>query len=224
MTRSAGVDLVLQAISRSFGARQVLRGLTGRIAAGEFVAIVGRSGSGKSTLLRLMAGLDRPDSGRIEIGGRPVAGVVDCMRMTFQEGRLLPCRPVLDNVGLADRHHDWPARLSGGQRQRVALARALAADPQLLLLDEPLGSLDVLTRLEMQQLIERLWREQRFTAVLISHDVEEAVTLADRVWLLQEGEFRGEWQIPLPRPRLRSNAAVIGIVEEILARLLRPNE
>ena len=176
------------------------------IAPGEFVAIVGQSGCGKSTLLRLMAGLETPSSGEVTLAGEEPAAGRPLVRMMFQDARLLPWRRVLANValglprerreeakgalaevGLAERGGDWPSILSGGQRQRVALARALASRPNVLLLDEPLGALDALTRLEMQGLIERVWQEHGFTAVLVTHDVEEAVALADRIIVLAEG-------------------------------------
>jgi sulfonate transport system ATP-binding protein len=126
----------------------------------------------------------------------------------------------LQQVGLAERAKDWIAVLSGGQRQRVALARALVSEPRLLLLDEPLGALDALTRIEMQRLIERLWQEQQFTALLITHDVEEAVTLADRVVLIEAGRIAMDLSIPLSRPRQRGDAAFAALVENILERVL----
>jgi sulfonate transport system ATP-binding protein len=155
----------------------------------------------------------------------------------FQDARLLPWKRVKDNitlglrgadalgvlrqVGLADRALDWPARLSGGQRQRVALARALIHDPQLLLLDEPLGALDALTRIGMQGLIETLWRERRFTALLVTHDVQEAVALADRVVLIEDGRIALDLRIDLPRPRERGSAAFAALEARILDRVLR---
>ena len=216
----AGAPIGTTGLHKAFGGRQVLQGVDVSIAPGEFVAIVGRSGCGKSTLLRLMAGLDIPSAGTVALDGqtpRPGSSVV---RMMFQDARLLPWRRVVDNValglppgrraeakaaleevGLAERGGDWPSILSGGQRQRVALARALASRPQVLLLDEPLGALDALTRLEMQGLIERVWQEHRFTAVLVTHDVEEAVALADRIIVLSEGQIALDLRIDLPRPR-----------------------
>lgn len=235
----SGVLIEMIAVGRSFGPRRVLNGLNLSVAPGEFVAVVGRSGSGKSTLLRLLAGLDRPDAGEVRVGGVPLTGLNAAARMMFQDGRLLPWLRVRDNValgrpasdreavvrllervGLADRAGDWPAVLSGGQRQRVALARALAADPRVLLLDEPLGSLDALIRVEMQRLVEAVWAERRFTAVLITHDVEEAVALADRVLLLDGGRIRAEWPVQAARPRTK--AAVAGLADAILGRLLAP--
>jgi sulfonate transport system ATP-binding protein len=124
-------------------------------------------------------------------------------------------------VGLADRAHEWPAVLSGGQRQRVALARALVHRPRLLLLDEPLGALDALTRIEMHGLIERLWKEHGFTAILITHDVSEAVALADRVILIEDHHITLDEAIPLSRPRSRGNATFAALEEQVLLRVLQ---
>jgi sulfonate transport system ATP-binding protein len=215
-----GTATRLARLHKQFGGRAVLRGLSLNIAEGEFVAIVGRSGCGKSTLLRLLAGLDQPTEGEIIVGGKPVQGRVAEARLMFQDARLLPWRRVLDNVGigvadnwrtraydalhsvgLEDRAGDWPAILSGGQRQRVALARALVSQPKLLLLDEPFGALDALTRLEMQSLVETVWLEQKFTAVLVTHDVAEAVALADRVIVLDDGVVALDMPVTIERPR-----------------------
>jgi sulfonate transport system ATP-binding protein len=226
-------------VGKRFGSHQVLTDVNLEIAPGEFVAIVGRSGCGKSTLLRMIAGLATASEGRIEVGGQPVARQVADTRILFQDTRLLPWRRVLDNVGigqrgdwkpaamealdqvgLASRAQDWPAVLSGGQRQRVALARAMVSHPKLLLLDEPLGALDALTRLEMQRLIEEVWGRQGFTAVLVTHDVSEAVTLADRVVVLEDGVVPMIRRIEQARPRIRGDAALSEIEGEILARIL----
>jgi sulfonate transport system ATP-binding protein len=215
-----GLAVEVRGASKAFGERQVLRDLDLEIGAGEFVAVIGRSGCGKSTLLRLVAGLDRPTSGEIEIGGRTVASLQPDVRLLFQDARLLPWQRVIDNVGiarpkgwretalaalddvgLADRARDWPAVLSGGQRQRVALARALVSRPGVLLLDEPFGALDALTRIEMHRLLDRIWREHGFTTMLITHDVAEAVALADRVVVLREGRVALDLPVTLPRPR-----------------------
>lgn len=203
---------------------------------GEFIAIVGRSGCGKSTLLRLLAGLDQPTAGDLGTAGHDGDPRV---RIMFQDSRLLPWKRVIDNVGLGQkgdwrplaldalrqvgleaRANDWPGVLSGGQRQRVALARALVSRPGLLLLDEPLGALDALTRIEMQSLVEDVWRRQGFTAVLVTHDVAEAVTLADRVILLEEGRIALDQRIDLPRPRDRSHPDFAALEGAILHRLL----
>jgi len=227
-----GADVTIQALGKSFGTRRVLAGIDLELRAGEFVAIVGRSGCGKSTLLRAIAGLDGIDTGHVRIGADAE------LRMMFQEPRLLPWKTVAQNValglvrsgaaavaalgavGLADRADAWPAQLSGGQRQRVALARALVHEPALLLLDEPLGALDALTRIEMQQLIETLWRQRGFTAVLVTHDVQEAVALADRVLLIDEGRITLDLAIDLPRPRTRGNPAFAALEAQLLERLL----
>jgi sulfonate transport system ATP-binding protein len=235
-----GVEIRIQGLGKSFGDKQVLSDLDLRIRPGEFVAVVGHSGCGKSTLLRLIAGLERPSAGGIAIDGAPVAGQVAAARIMFQDARLLPWRRVAQNVGigkrgdwraaavaalgqvgLAERADEWPAVLSGGQRQRVALARALISHPRLLLLDEPLGSLDALTRLEMQQLLEEVWREQGFTAVLVTHDVGEAVALADRIILLDGGRASLVQAVDHPRPRRRGDAALAEIEGRIHARLMQ---
>jgi len=127
----------------------------------------------------------------------------------------------LEKVALADRANEWPAVLSGGQRQRVALARALVHQPSLLLLDEPLGALDALTRIEMQSLIEQLWQEQGFTALLVTHDVQEAIALADRVMLIEDGQVSLDLKVNLPRPRARGDALFAELEEHVLARILQ---
>ena len=238
-----GISIQVRAVSKAYGEREVLKTLDVEIAAGEFVAIVGRSGCGKSTLLRLIAGLEQPSQGRIgfERGGQSSGhhdGAPE-IRIMFQDSRLLPWKRVLNNVGLGlprasqasvkalaqvgleERAHEWPAVLSGGQRQRVALARALVHEPELLLLDEPLGALDALTRIEMQQLIESLWKSRGFTAVLVTHDVQEAIALADRVLLIEDGEITLDERISLARPRARGNLAFAQLEERILARVLK---
>ena len=236
----SGVELRVERVDKRYGVRVVLAGLDLGAEPGEFVAIVGRSGSGKSTLLRLVAGLEPSDGGQIRFDGVPRASLAPDTRIMFQDARLLPWRSVLDNaalgldrasrarardvlaqVGLADRRGDWPAVLSGGQRQRVALARALVHEPRLLLLDEPLGALDALTRIEMQELIGRLWQRRRFTALLVTHDVQEAVALADRVVLIEGGRVALDVRVTLPRPRARGSAAFAAIEGEILDRVLR---
>jgi sulfonate transport system ATP-binding protein len=238
---STGLGISLRGVSKSFGHRQVLNGIDLQIRPGEFVAIVGRSGCGKSTLLRMLAGLDATTRGEIQLAGQSLASQQEHTRIMFQEARLLPWRTVLQNValgltgadaharaqhalrqvGLADRAYDWPSVLSGGQRQRVALARALVHRPRLLLLDEPLGALDALTRIEMHGLIESLWRQHGFTAVLVTHDVTEAVALADRVLLIEQGRVAFDETVLLARPRSRGQPGFAPFEDKVLARVLQ---
>jgi sulfonate transport system ATP-binding protein len=241
---SAGAAVTLCGVTKAFGAHHVLQGIDLDIALGEFVAIVGRSGCGKSTLLRLIAGLDAPSSGTITVDGQST-GWRDDVRLMFQEPRLLPWQRVVANVevglthsrdrhdrrrhaedtlvqvGLAGRAHEWPTVLSGGQKQRVALARALVSHPRLLALDEPLGALDALTRIEMQDLIETVWQDKGFTAIVVTHDVSEAVALADRILLLEDGLVAMDVAVDLPRPRRRGDPRAASIEGRILDRLLR---
>nr|WP_255422881.1 ATP-binding cassette domain-containing protein [Undibacterium sp. FT79W] len=247
-TPQSGTAIRIQNLQKSYKARSVLKSLQLDIEAGEFVAVIGRSGCGKSTLLRLIAGLEKADSGNLEFAQqdaqhdgqnngqnnrRPET------RVMFQDSRLLPWKTVLDNVALglhgrrsdavaalnkvalAERAGEWPSVLSGGQRQRVALARALVHEPTLLLLDEPLGALDALTRIEMQSLIEQLWQQRGFTALLVTHDVQEAIALADRVILIEDGQITLDQKIDLPRPRARGNPVFAALEEQILARVLQ---
>ncbi|NMY42166.1 aliphatic sulfonates ABC transporter ATP-binding protein [Pseudomonas sp. WS 5013] len=234
-----GIPLAVEGIRKAFGEREVLQGIDLHIPAGQFVAVVGRSGCGKSTLLRLLAGLDQPSVGQLLAGNGPLASAREDTRLMFQDARLLPWKRVIDNVGLglsgdwqpkarealaavglADRAQEWPAALSGGQKQRVALARALIHQPRLLLLDEPLGALDALTRIEMQQLIERLWQQHGFTVLLVTHDVAEAVAVADRVILIEEGRIGLDLLVDLPRPRQRGSARLAALEAEVLERVL----
>ncbi|MGC4892446.1 ABC transporter ATP-binding protein [Micromonospora sp. DT31] len=210
-----GPVLTAHGVTRAFGPTVVLAGVDLTIAAGETVALLGGSGSGKSTLLRVLAGLD-DDAGGTHVPHGTAAVV-------FQEHRLLPWKRVAGNValglsgpdvagrveralaevGLADRGRAWPAELSGGQAQRVAVARALVREPDLLLLDEPFGALDALTRLRMQGLLRRLRAQHGFAALLVTHDVEEALLLADRVLLLDDGIIAEELPVrlgPAPSP------------------------
>jgi sulfonate transport system ATP-binding protein len=231
----SGAHLALRGLGKQYGGRTVLDAINLKITPGEFVAVVGRSGCGKSTMLRAIAGLERPDAGQVKIGG---GGQKPEVRMMFQDARLLPWKTVLQNValglkdgaeraraalasvGLLERAGDWPSVLSGGQRQRVALARALVHEPQLLLLDEPLGALDALTRIEMQQLIESLWIQRGFTAVLVTHDVQEAVVLADRILLIEEGRLAMDLDVSLARPRARGSVDFGSLEQKVLSRVL----
>ncbi len=238
---SSGLPITVRGLDKSFGPKAVLSGLDLHIPAGQFVAIVGKSGCGKSTLLRLMVGLDGPTAGTIRIGDGAAGG--KSARLMFQEPRLLPWGRVLANVevglnpaipaasrreralaalsevGLSDRAGEWPSVLSGGQRQRVALARALVSQPRFLALDEPLGALDALTRIEMQGLVERIWTQQRFTAVLVTHDVGEAVALADRILVIDAGRIALDLPVDIPRPRRRGNPQLAALEGRIIDHL-----
>jgi sulfonate transport system ATP-binding protein len=204
-------------VGRRFGERTVLAGIDLEVQSGEILVIVGQSGCGKSTLLRAIGGLDDGFDGAIDVDGRVAFG--------FQDARLLPWARVWENVvfGIAgsraerraralaalrdvglEAHADvWPATLSGGEAQRVALARALTREPAVLLLDEPFGALDALTRLRMQALVVGLWKQRRFAIVLVTHDVEEAILLADRIAVLDGGAVADLLDVDLPRPRSR---------------------
>ncbi|WP_110650729.1 ATP-binding cassette domain-containing protein [Salinicola peritrichatus] len=237
--KNNATTLDLTDVGKRFGELQVLQGIDLHVPAGQFVAIVGRSGCGKSTLLRMLAGLESVSSGNIAAAGIRLGTHSADTRLMFQDARLLPWKSVLHNVGLglkgdwkpraldalrevglADKANVWPAQLSGGQKQRVALARALIHQPRLLLLDEPLGALDALTRLEMQSLIERLWQQHGFTVLLVTHDVPEAVQLADRVIVLEQGHVGMDIEVPLPRPREPSSPGVSEIETRVLRRVL----
>ncbi len=224
-------------MTKRFGAREVLRDVQLEVAAGEFVALIGPGGGGKTTLLRVLAGLEEPSLGEVAI--QRSDGETLAIRVMFQEDRLLPWQSVINNVtfglpvserpraqhflaavGLADRERDWPRVLSGGQKQRVSLARALAHQPDLLLLDEPFGALDALTRAGMQRLLDELWQREQRTVLLVTHDVEEALLLADRVIVLQEGRLVNDLRVTLPRPRHRADPWLATHKEELLDRLL----
>lgn len=234
-------------ISKSFGNVNVLKQLDLTVQKGEFLSIVGRSGCGKSTFLRLLAGLDEPTTGEIELGGKIISGINPEVRVMFQESRLLPWLTVVENVelglnradsskskkemrelatemlekvGLKGREDEWPHVLSGGQKQRVSLARALISKPKLLLLDEPLGALDAFTRLEMHELILDLWKEHEFTAFLVTHDVAEAISLADRVLLLENGNIAMDLNVSIERPRERDNLQVSELEKKVLNRVM----
>ncbi len=202
--RRTGIAGELRNVDKWYGDHHVLDDVSVRIGAGEIVALIGRSGSGKSTVLRVLAGLSTDHTGERVVSGAPA--------LAFQEPRLFPWRDVRTNVGygltrsrssktavaeradraladvgLTDRAQAWPLTLSGGQAQRVSLARALVAEPELLLLDEPFGALDALTRLAMRALLLELWRQHGFGVLLVTHDVDEAVALADQVLVLEAG-------------------------------------
>jgi sulfonate transport system ATP-binding protein len=227
-------QLAVQArnVSKDFTGRSIIADLDLEIRPGEFVALLGRSGAGKSTLLRIFGGLD-PDYGGDVLVPRRRAVV-------FQEPRLIPWQRVLPNValglkptadirqqseaalgevGLADHARAWPVTLSGGEAQRVALARALVREPQLMLLDEPFGALDALTRTRMHALLQDLCERHQPAVLLVTHDVDEAITLADRALVLSGGRLTLDLQIELDRPRDRGNPGFIDLRTRLLAEL-----
>lgn len=239
--KRGGSALTIRGLRKAFGDNEVLRGIDLHIPAGQFVAIVGQSGCGKSTLLRLIAGLEKPTAGSITFSEDTRA---EDIRVMFQEPRLLPWASVLSNVevglgrdrqkadakaraehaldevGLAEKRDQWPSVLSGGQKQRVALARALVSHPRVLALDEPLGALDALTRISMQGLLHRVWADQGFTSILVTHDVSEAVALADRVLVIEEGRIAHDITVDIARPRQHGSADQAALEGEILRNLL----
>jgi NitT/TauT family transport system ATP-binding protein len=245
--RSVALDV--RGVSHEFnlGGRRlpVLEGIDLNVAAGEFVAVLGPSGCGKSTLLRLLAGLEPPTRGTLLVNGAPIVGPDPSRILVFQDPTLFPWRTVWKNVAVgleargllpAQRHRigralelvrlekfadAYPHQLSGGMAQRAALARALVNDPHLLLLDEPLGKLDSLTRLAMQNELLSLWQTVGFTAVLVTHDVEEALLLSDRVIVLSDRPARivAEFAVTQPQPRRRDDPVLVRMRQTILGTL-----
>ncbi len=233
MTAALATDLAVDALDvrRTFGSRHVLQGVDLRIEPGRFVALLGRSGSGKSTLLRVLAGLDPDAVGAVRVPARRA--------VVFQDARLLPWASVLDNVvlglrtadpagdgrralaevGLDGHEGDWPKTLSGGEAQRAALARALVRDPELLLLDEPFGALDALTRVRMHALVQELCARHQPAVLLVTHDVDEAVLLADRVLVLTDGVISLDEPVALEHPRPRGDPRFLALRSRLLAEL-----
>jgi sulfonate transport system ATP-binding protein len=228
--------VIAEGVHRSFADRAVLQGLDLSIASNEFVALLGRSGSGKSTFLRILGGLDPDYQGDVLVPERRA--------VVFQESRLIPWQRILANVvlglrpgaggrselrerGLAalgevdliDHANDWPLTLSGGEAQRVALARALVREPQLMLLDEPFGALDALTRIRMHALLQDLCARHRPAVLLVTHDVDEAILLADRAVVLVDGRITLDRRIDLARPRDRGDQGFVQLRDRLLLEL-----
>jgi sulfonate transport system ATP-binding protein len=239
--------LSFETLSKTYAdGTQALSAITIDVAAGEILALVGGSGCGKTTLLRLIAGLDRPSAGRILLNGEAITEPRADVGVIFQEPRLFPWLSVAENVafglshlsafereglvtnalvrvGLAGYQGRWPRELSGGQQQRVAIARALVTRPKLLLMDEPFSALDATTRASLHGHLLALWGESRPTMVMVTHDVEEAVTLADRIVVMQPrpGRIFDEFDNPLARPRDRLSPAFEAAKREVLRSLDR---
>ena len=245
--------LEISALSKRFDGAAALDGIDFSVAPGEIVAVLGTSGSGKSTLLRLVGGLEPVSAGEVRLEGRVVTGPSPKLGFVFQEPRLMPWLKVRDNVafglgglprgqqraraeialdrvGLAHAADSWPRQLSGGMAQRVAIARALVTRPEVLLLDEPFSALDALTRLELQTLVLQLWERRKFTAILVTHDVEEAIFLADRVAVLsaRPTSLSEVIHVGLPRPRdqfaTREDPRFLKLRHHITASLLTRND
>jgi len=239
--------LSLQRVGKTYpnGVR-ALDGISLDVEPGEIVAVIGGSGCGKSTLLRAISGLDTPSQGQVVLDGAPVTRPHEKIGVIFQEPRLLPWLSVADNVGfgiddrpkrerhdrigtvlervgLSDKAKVWPRELSGGQAQRVAIARALVPQPEVLLLDEPFSALDAFTRVDLQDHLLALWADTRPTLIHVTHDVDEAIVLADRVVVMRPrpGRIADEIAIDLPRPRDRQSAAFDFAKRRVLAALDR---
>jgi sulfonate transport system ATP-binding protein len=232
----SGTAVIAANVGRRFNGRDVLKNVNLTIESDQFVALLGRSGSGKSTLLRILGGLDAEYDGEVLVPERRA--------VVFQEARLIPWLRVLSNVVLGlrpgnagraalrargldalreveleEHAHDWPLTLSGGEAQRVALARALVREPQLMLLDEPFGALDALTRIKMQSLLQRLCALHRPAVLLVTHDVDEAILLADRVTVLVDGRISLDIDVDIERPRSRGDARFVELRERLLREL-----
>ncbi|MFI0150424.1 ABC transporter ATP-binding protein [Streptomyces lydicus] len=228
---ASGGAVQVDGLVRAFGGRAVLDELQLDIQPGEFVALLGRSGCGKSTLLKVLAGLDREIEGEVLVPRRKA--------VAFQAPRLMPWKRVwrnvllglpgrperdtavraLEEVGLGHHVDAWPRTLSGGEAQRASLARALVREPDLLLLDEPFGALDALTRIKAQQLVAELWQERGCAVLLVTHDVEEALLLADRALVMEDGRIAYETTVDLPRPREISDPGFGALRARLLDRL-----
>lgn len=248
-TQSRPVEIAVEQVNRVFRSTGrttwALQDVSLEVASDEFLCLVGRSGCGKSTMLELIAGLQRPSSGRVLLGGREVTGPTPEAGLVFQRSSLFPWLNVADNlrfaleargrqqgaeariaeliqlVGLAGFERTLPEQLSGGMAQRVALARTLAAQPRVLLFDEPLSALDAFTRAGMQAEIERIWLQRKFAAVFVTHDIEEAVFLGTRVAVMSPtpGRIQRVIEVDLPRPRQRSSPHFLQLCATILAEL-----
>jgi ABC-type nitrate/sulfonate/bicarbonate transport system ATPase subunit len=245
MSNTSTVGLEIQGLTKTFNTNRLeviaLEGVDLRIEKGQFVSIVGASGCGKTTLLRIIAGLEGDFRGNIDLEGQPVKGPSVEKGVVFQEHRLLPWLTIEENVGfglvyrpsaerksLVDRYlrlvgltqfaKAYPNQLSGGMAQRAAIARSLVNKPKILLLDEPLGALDAMTRMYMQNELEKIWLEETTTMVMVTHDVEEAIYLSDVVVLMscRPGRVKKTIPINLPRPRRRDHPDFVGIKQDLL--------
>ncbi|GCL73019.1 MULTISPECIES: ABC transporter ATP-binding protein [Paenibacillus] len=234
------MQLAVQNVEKGYEGRRVLKNVTFDVDSHEFICILGHSGCGKSTLLNLIAGFLQPDSGSVTVNGVPVKGPSKSRGVVFQDHALFPWYKVIDNiafgpevqgkskaeareiahkylklVGLEDYAEHLPDQLSGGMKQRVGIARALASGPDILLMDEPFGALDVLTREMMQKELLRIWLELRPSVLFITHSLSEAVYLADRIMVMKDGDVAGEFRVTMDRPRSNQHPEFIGLMREI---------
>jgi sulfonate transport system ATP-binding protein len=242
--------LVLDRVGKTYpNGVHALDGISLTVSPGEILVVIGGSGSGKSTMLRAISGLDTPSRGRVVLDGMVITAPHEQIGIIFQEPRLLPWLRVADNVGfgleqcptaernarvaralervgLTDKARVWPRELSGGQAQRVAILRALVPRPQVLLLDEPFSALDAFTRADLQDHLLDLWADSKPTLIVVTHDVEEAIVLADRIMVMRPhpGRVHEEITCDLPRPRDRQSAAFDFVKRRVLAALDRSLE
>lgn len=240
-------DIVVDNVTKRFASEEgeevlALKSINLTIEPNEFVTIVGRSGCGKTTLLNIVAGLLKPSSGVVRIGGVPVKGPGPNRGMVFQQASLFPWLKAIENIEFGPRNagvaadvrrdqaqelidlvrlqgfeNKYPRELSGGMQQRVAIARALAMDPEILLMDEPFGALDELTRAEMQKELLRIWEARRKTVIFVTHSISEAIFLSDRIVVLSPhpGRLRAQFRIDAPRPRQRASTTFVELYEEV---------
>lgn len=234
------MQLVVENVEKGFEGRSVLKNVSFQVQPHEFICILGHSGCGKSTLLNLIAGFTQPDSGSITVNGHAVQGPSKSRGVVFQDHALFPWFKIIENiafgpnvqgkskeesmeiareylklVGLEDYAESFPDQLSGGMKQRVGIARALASQPDILLMDEPFGALDVLTRENMQKELLRIWLELRPSVLFITHSISEAVYLADRIFVMKDGDVAGTFQVEMERPRAKEDARFIELTHEI---------
>lgn len=234
------MSLAVQNVEKGYGGRKVLQKVSFTVQPNEFICILGHSGCGKSTLLNLIAGFLQPDSGSITVNGENVKGPSKGRSVVFQEHALFPWYNIVDNVafgpvvqgrgkaaaretamkylrlvGLEDVAESMPDQLSGGMKQRVGIARALASGPDILLMDEPFGALDVLTREMMQKELLRIWLELKPSVLFITHSISEAVYLADRILVMKNGEVAEMFEVSMSRPRSNTLPEFAGLVQRI---------
>ncbi|MED4956394.1 ABC transporter ATP-binding protein [Paenibacillus macerans] len=243
------MNLAVQNVEKGYNGKKVLHNVSFTVRPHEFICILGHSGCGKSTLLHLVAGFLQPDRGSISVDGQPITGPSKSRCVVFQDHALFPWYKVIDNVafgpsvqgkskaeareiaakylrmvGLQDYADSLPDQLSGGMKQRVGIARALASDPDFLLMDEPFGALDVLTREMMQRELLRIWLELKPSVLFITHSISEAVHLADRILVMKNGEVAAAFSVTMDRPRFPDHPEFTGLIRDIEALLTLDDE